>query len=74
MFCSPEKMLEELRQRPSLKVLEDLNLCLAYRSTNWLQVYCRLGGVAMQLEVRVDLNRIALPFQFAQEMHICSSA
>ena len=69
VVCSPEKMLEELRQRPSLKVLEDLNLCLAYRSTTWLQVYCRLGGVAMQLEVRGDLGCIALPCQSAQEAH-----
>lgn len=44
-------MLEELRACPSAKVLEDLGNCLAYRSTTWLSVYCRLGGVAMQLEV-----------------------
>ena len=50
--CSPQNMLEELRVRPTLKVLEDLGICLAYRSTAWLAMYCRLGGVAMQLEVQ----------------------
>ena len=47
-------MLEELRQKPTLKVLEDLCTCLAYRSTAWLSMYCRLGGVAMQLEVSLS--------------------
>jgi len=50
-------MLEQLRKRPSLKVLEDLGLCLAYRSTTWLSLYCRLGGVGMQLEVLFDFCR-----------------
>lgn len=44
-------MLEQLRVSPTTRVLEDLGNCLAYRSTTWLSVYCRLGGVAMQLEV-----------------------
>ena len=44
-------MLEELRMHPTLKVLEELGVCLAYRSTAWLAMYCRLGGVPMQLEV-----------------------
>lgn len=49
-------MLEELRVRPTLRVLEELGVCLAYRSTAWLAMYCRLGGVAMQLEVSALLS------------------
>ena len=48
---SPETMLAALRRWPAARTLEDVKECLDYCSKAWLQLFCRLGGAPLLLEV-----------------------
>ncbi len=44
-------MLAALRRWPAARTLEDVKDCLDFCSTAWLQLFCRLGGAPLLLEV-----------------------
>ena len=52
-FCSPDEMMREVAACPSVRTLTDLKDCLDFCSTSWVQLFCRLGGAALLLQVLV---------------------
>lgn len=53
---SPETMLAALRRWPAARTLEDVKDCLDFCSAAWLQLFCRLGGAPLLLEVAPGLE------------------
>ena len=43
--------MREVAACPSVRTLMDLKDCLDFCSTSWVQLFCRLGGAALLLQV-----------------------
>ena len=54
-LCSPDEMMKEVAACPSVRALMDLKDCLDFCSTSWVQLFCRLGGAGLLLQVLVCL-------------------
>ena len=56
ILCSPDEMMKEVATCPNVRTLMDLKDCLDFCSTSWVQLFCRLGGAALLLQVAVCLQ------------------
>ncbi|KXZ42878.1 hypothetical protein GPECTOR_113g290 [Gonium pectorale] len=50
-FASPEAIIVQVRRLPSAASMCSLKECLDYCSPDWVDVFCRLDGAALLLEV-----------------------